>query len=223
VVGLLRRLRVLDERELRFAFMQARDAYLDSKLAALPAAGAGAGDAAAYAKRYVDTLRDQLFDMTTQYRACFATAAGDGADDGVLPGWMALRIGACVAMLERTLPRIPDGASLAALLAHVGYFALSLARVGADFQGPSQRHQGAEAPWRRPIRTYTYQSAYTHKQANTQGKCRSDTEGRAPRAPRAAGCTVYDGDGGAGGAAVESGGGRVCNGSARAAVGRTAW
>ena len=113
------------------------------------------------AKRYIDTCRDQLFDIATQYRASFPEVAYDG----VLQGWMTQRITEFVAMLDRyahtdhapctvttpssrepqtlagglirgrTLPLLTDGTSLATLLSHSMYFGLSLGRVGADFRG----------------------------------------------------------------------------------------
>ena len=49
------------------------------------------------AKRYIDTCRDQLFDIATQYRASFPEVAYDG----VLQGWMTQRVTEFVTMLDR--------------------------------------------------------------------------------------------------------------------------
>jgi len=144
IVGYLRRMSALDEVGLRRTFLRCREGHVADAVADLDD-----GNAYEYLKRLTDLHRVHLFDVVMQYRAIFGDGAdadeddgtgaegaegAEGADGGLLYGWSAHRVGAYLALVEKTLPRIDEGGALASVMEHCGYCGGSLARVGLDFR-----------------------------------------------------------------------------------------
>ena len=57
-----------------------------------------------------------------------------GSDGGLVYSWADHRVDLYLASLQRHLPRITEGGSLASVLEHCMYCGASLARVGLDFR-----------------------------------------------------------------------------------------
>lgn len=144
-VSYLRRMAVFSEPELRYKFLECRESWFESV-----AAGIDESSAASYLRQLTDAYRLHFFDILMQYRAIFAeegAAAGDGSSSGgcgaprqqhgpsILFGWAQQHVRMYVDAVERHLPRIQDGSTLAALAESCMYCGRSLSRVGLDFRG----------------------------------------------------------------------------------------
>ncbi|KAF4529092.1 hypothetical protein B566_EDAN018223 [Ephemera danica] len=131
LVGLLRRMDIFSEAELRLKFLQARDSWLRALLEAVPR-----NSPVEHLTRTVELSRQHLFAIITQYRAAFSddpTGSG-GNESAILHGWITEKVSQFIAILEQDISQMGETDPLDSILNQCMYFGLSLARVGADFR-----------------------------------------------------------------------------------------
>jgi hypothetical protein len=143
-VSFLRRMRVFPERELALAFLTGRLEALNVALASAEGEkrGLDAPDAwVRYMKKYIDTWREGVHDLLTQYAAIFLERppADLPPEDlqtlrSLLPTCTAQLFSRLIDALRVALPRLPDAPALTALLTQLTYCATSFARLGFDFR-----------------------------------------------------------------------------------------
>jgi conserved oligomeric Golgi complex subunit 8 len=143
-ISFLRRMRVFPERELALAFLTGRLEALNVALASAEGEkrGLDAPDAwARYMKKYIDTWREGVHDLLTQYAAIFLERPPTDLPPedlqtlrSLLPACTAQLFSRLLDALRAALPRLPDAPALTALLTQLTYCATSFARLGFDFR-----------------------------------------------------------------------------------------
>ena len=143
-VSFLRRMRVFPERELALAFLTGRLEALNVALASAEGEkrGLDAPDAwVRYMKKYIDTWREGVHDLLTQYAAIFLERPLPDLPPedlhtlrSLLPACTAQLLARLLDALRSALPRLPDAPALTALLTQLTYCATSFARLGFDFR-----------------------------------------------------------------------------------------
>ena len=143
-VSFLRRMRVLPERELALAFLTGRLEALNVALTSAEGEkrGLDAPDAwVRYMKKYIDTWREGVHDLLTQYAAIFLERPPPDLPPedlhtlrSLLPACTAQLLARLLDALRSALPRLPDAPALTALLTQLTYCATSFARLGFDFR-----------------------------------------------------------------------------------------
>ena len=143
-VSFLRRMRVLPERELALTFLTGRLQALNAALTSAEGEkrGLDAPDAwARYMKKYIDTWREGVHDLVTQYAAIFLERPPTDLPPkdlhtlrSLLPACTTQLLSRLLDTLRAALPRLPDAPALTALLTQLTYCATSFARLGFDFR-----------------------------------------------------------------------------------------
>lgn len=148
VVGVLRRIRAMDENSLRRVFLRSKETLARATQTQITDTTSDPYDSV---KRVTDAHRVLVFDVVTQFRAIFATEEdetdeGDGFSDGgdyknddtknerkkTLPSWCAFRTESFIHVLSKHVPLIDEGSRISAAFEHARYCSQSLARVGCD-------------------------------------------------------------------------------------------
>ncbi|KAK4521455.1 uncharacterized protein ATC70_012070 [Mucor velutinosus] len=135
VVGFLRRMDVFDsETELRMVFLRCRHDFLQQRLARIKRdvseeSRQRSSDAFEYLKKFIDVMREQMFEIGTQYISIFSNEQGT-----LLSDYMVHVIGLIKAALDTYLPMIEDTSALTSLLTQLQYCGMSLGRIGLDFR-----------------------------------------------------------------------------------------
>ncbi|CEP14069.1 hypothetical protein [Parasitella parasitica] len=135
VVGFLRRMDVFDsETELRMVFLRCRHDFLQHRLARLKRDMSEeprqrSTDAFEHLKKFIDVMREQMFEIGTQYMSIFSNEQGT-----LLSDYMVHVIELIKIALDAHLPMIEDTSALASLLTQLQYCGMSLGRIGLDFR-----------------------------------------------------------------------------------------
>ncbi|KAI8369036.1 oligomeric Golgi complex subunit 8 [Blakeslea trispora] len=128
MIGFLRRMDVFNsEAELRMMFLRCRHDYLQQRLLRIKRdlsedVRQRSVDAFEYTKKFIDVMREQMFETGTQYQ------------DSLLPDYMIHVTQLIKSTLTTYLPMIEDTSFLASLLNQLQYCGMSLGRIGLDFR-----------------------------------------------------------------------------------------
>lgn len=160
VIGYLRQMNSFEtENELRLLFLKCRDDYLNRRLDSIKKVGTTeteltkdwqriGRDSFEYIKQYIDVIREQVFEIITQYSSVFSDDAksyGASADSKV-GSTQLLTAGATLAdyvahilenmerKMDEHLINIKDISQISSLLTQLMYCGMSLGRVGLDFR-----------------------------------------------------------------------------------------
>ncbi|CDH54188.1 conserved oligomeric golgi complex subunit 8-like [Lichtheimia corymbifera JMRC:FSU:9682] len=135
VMGHLRRMDAFDsEIELRMVFLRCRHDYLTQRLERIKRGKSPNEheEAFEYVKRYIDVMREQMFEIATQYMSIFSQQEQQSIL--ILSDYMIHLLNTIHTLLTTELPKITDTSALASLLTQLQYCGMSLGRVGIDFR-----------------------------------------------------------------------------------------
>ena len=123
-VGLLRRLKVLDEPSLLLAFLNGRLHNFQNQLVQIERDRV---EPVRYLRRYIDLFRENVYEIVTQCCALFE-------DIDILVSFANQCVNDLAQLVASYIPRIAnDSASMSSILIQLGYCSLSFARIGLDF------------------------------------------------------------------------------------------
>jgi conserved oligomeric Golgi complex subunit 8 len=159
VIGYLRQMSSFEtENELRILFLRCRGDYLNQRIEHVKKVSAVESDGKTdwqrlgrdsfeYIKQYIDVIREQVFEITTQYSSMFSDKLHGATDDPAQTGTTELlTAGATLSdyvtyileemrrTIEEHLVNIKDISQLSSLLTQLMYCGMSLGRVGLDFR-----------------------------------------------------------------------------------------
>ncbi|OAD66300.1 hypothetical protein PHYBLDRAFT_189348, partial [Phycomyces blakesleeanus NRRL 1555(-)] len=137
VIGHLRRMEAFQsETELRVVFLRSRHEFLEQRLERVRQKDRSedirkrSQGAFECLKRYIDVMREQMFEIAKQYMSVFP-----GQESMLLVSdYMIFLITQMRDMLKEELRFIKDTSSLASLLTQLQYCGVSLGRIGLDFR-----------------------------------------------------------------------------------------
>lgn len=146
IIGLIRRLDIYNESQLRIKFLQLRDCWLQKLLENIPK-----DDTYHYICKTIDENRVHLFDIITQYKALFSdddltasTAALVASttnatmqvtsETKLFNCWILDKITRFLNTLKESLQSNTIGNRLDSVLSQAMYFGLAFSRVGLDFR-----------------------------------------------------------------------------------------
>ena len=143
IIGLIRRLDVFTESELRLRFLQLRDSWLQSLLQNIPN-----NDPYHHISKTIEEYRINLFDIITQYRAIFSDdelsssspsqtgfyyGQKDSTESKLFYCWLQQKIKSFLNILKKDL-KLGVGNRMDSVLSQSMYFGLAFSRVGLDFR-----------------------------------------------------------------------------------------
>jgi len=131
-IGYLRRMNCFSEAELRIKFLESRDHWLQTNLAAIPTA-----EPHQHIMKTIEACRVHMFDIITQYKAIFSdedTLSSETSEAILFHSWVQKKIQQFLAILEGDLQHQSCAAHMESIMAQSMYFGLSFSRVGADFR-----------------------------------------------------------------------------------------
>ncbi|KAI8888824.1 Dor1-domain-containing protein [Backusella circina FSU 941] len=135
VVGFLRRLDVFEsEMELRIVFLRCRHDFLQQRLLRIKREISEderqrSTDAYEFLKKYLDVIREQLFEIGNQYMSVFSNEQGT-----LLSDYMIHTLELVKSTLATYLGMIEDTSALTSILTQLQYCGMSLGRIGLDFR-----------------------------------------------------------------------------------------
>ncbi|KAI8971642.1 Dor1-like family-domain-containing protein [Mycotypha africana] len=135
VIGFLRRMDIFkSENEIRMIFLRCRDDYLLQKLARIRRDISDdprqrSTETFEYLKRFIDVMREQMFEIGTQYVSIFPNEQGT-----LLSDYMIHIVEHIKHILKTHLHMIEDTSALNSLLTQLQYCGMSLGRIGLDFR-----------------------------------------------------------------------------------------
>ncbi|KAK6640198.1 hypothetical protein RUM44_011884 [Polyplax serrata] len=137
IVGLIRRMEVFSDAELRLIFLQGRDTWFQNLLSSI-----SVNDGNQYIFKMIELTRVHLFNIITQYRAIFSdegnvvpsTIASNVNETDIFYSWLNQKISKFLAVFDN--PEVMKSiSSLDSVIGQSMYFAHSFSRVGVDFRG----------------------------------------------------------------------------------------
>ncbi|KAI9276512.1 oligomeric Golgi complex subunit 8 [Sporodiniella umbellata] len=134
-VGFLRRMDIFEsENELRMVFLRCRHDFLQQKLIRIKRDMSEdpkqrSQNASEYLKKFIDVIREQMFEIGTQYIWIFPHEQGP-----LLSDYMVNLIEDIRMTLNIYLPMVEDESSKSSLLTQFEYCSMSLGRIGLDFR-----------------------------------------------------------------------------------------
>jgi hypothetical protein len=142
VIGLIRRLDIFTESQLRIKFLQLRDTWLQKLLDNIPNE-----DPYHYVCKTIDENRVHLFDIITQYKALFSDddltmnfnmnnillTKDSNCDSKLFNCWILDKVSRFLNTLRSAL-KVGVGNRLDSVLSQAMYFGLAFSRVGLDFR-----------------------------------------------------------------------------------------
>lgn len=159
VIGYLRQMSSFEtENELRILFLRCRSDYLNQRIEHVKKVSAVelddktdwqrlGRDSFEYIKQYIDVIREQVFEITTQYSSMFSDKLYKSTENASQTGTTELlTAGATLSdyityileemrrTIEEHLVNIKDISQLSSLLTQLMYCGMSLGRVGLDFR-----------------------------------------------------------------------------------------
>jgi hypothetical protein len=160
VIGYLRQMSSFEtENELRILFLRCRSDYLNQRIEHVKKVSAVeldgktdwqrlGRDSFEYIKQYIDVIREQVFEITTQYSSMFSDKLYGSADNAAsqtsttelltagatLSDYVTYILEEMRRTIEEHLVNIKDISQLSSLLTQLMYCGMSLGRVGLDFR-----------------------------------------------------------------------------------------
>lgn len=159
-VSFLRKMKALEELDLGLAFLTSRLVNLRSVLENVDAERSGT-DTARYLKRYIDTWREGVHDVVTQFTTIFLERAPSDSLAYDLQYLLSIltysMLRTLLSVLGANLSKVEDATSLTSLLTQLTHCSTSFGRIGFDFRAtlPPLFEAAVESRFRQSIKETT--------------------------------------------------------------------
>lgn len=133
VIGYLKRLNYKDS-DLRVLFLTLRFEYLCSLLAIVKET-----QPQEYIRRWIETQRENLFDIVTHYKHIFpptpqSSSRKSSTEDQILSSFSLMAVSNLIKVLESFLGQANDVSILPSVCTQIMYYGMTLGRIGLDFR-----------------------------------------------------------------------------------------